>query len=154
MKEVRNCLQQKIVSIHHMLLFIKCFPLFAVGNKKFQYITCYSLSEKLGEIVNRRSSFNTSHVTLYRSSSIKSKPDLQVSIHHMLLFIIFYRPNRQTLVQVSIHHMLLFILGGEVLVFPALASFNTSHVTLYRIHAVFRFSWQKRFNTSHVTLYQ
>ena len=121
-----------MVSIHHMLLFIKCFPLFAVGNKKFQYITCYSLSEKLGEIVNRRSSFNTSHVTLYRSSSIKSKPDLQVSIHHMLLF----------------------ILGGEVLVFPALASFNTSHVTLYRIHAVFRFSWQKRFNTSHVTLYQ
>ena len=100
-----------MVSIHHMLLFIKCFPLFAVGNKKFQYITCYSLSEKLGEIVNRRSSFNTSHVTLYRSSSIKSKPDLQVSIHHMLLFI--------KLSSWTVHRCFL--------------SFNTSHVTLYHI---------------------
>ena len=77
----------------------------------FQYITCYSLSEKLGEIVNRRSSFNTSHVTLYRSSSIKSKPDLQVSIHHMLLFI--------KLSSWTVHRCFL--------------SFNTSHVTLYHI---------------------
>ena len=95
--------------------------------------------------------FNTSHVTLYRQ---------RCSWLH-------YRSD------VSIHHMLLFILNSAILLLMY-TSFNTSHVTLYQnglmvLHISKRFQYitcyslshvdalndllQGRFNTSHVTLY-
>ena len=76
------------VSIHLMLLFIwmqrfsssscrafqyiSCYSLSYIkeavtaGAYKFQYISCYSLSQTPEGIVSSYSSFNTSHVTLYR----------------------------------------------------------------------------------------
>ena len=56
-------------------------------------------------------------------------------------------------INVSIHHMLLFISprrgrnGGK-------ESFNTSHVTLYHGEASVAYTLFRRFNTSHVTLYR
>ena len=75
----------------------------------FQYITCYSLSLSRG-----RDGGNL----------------LQVSIHHMLLFI---KENTK---------------GGIVY-----DSFNTSHVTLYPSTHTGTKRHRTRFNTSHVTLY-
>ena len=119
-------------------------------------------------------SFNTSHITLYRSLFRTSSDSSIVSIHLMLLFIGFRTETVISCIWVSIHLMLLFI--------PLLTSckwyilcFNTSHVTLYlckkektkegvkvSIHLMllfilFRFPVLLKtvsFNTSHVTLYQ
>ena len=75
-------------------------------------------------------SFNTSHITLYRSLFRTSSDSSIVSIHLMLLFIGFRTETVISCIWVSIHLMLLFI--------PLLTSckwyilcFNTSHVTLY-----------------------
>ena len=97
------------VSIHLMLLFIFSFLVM---------VTVASIS------------FNTSHVTLYRSRATV-----------MLIF-----------ADVSIHLMLLFI--PEIITdYIQAASFNTSHVTLYRSEAVVQMQPRPGFNTSHVTLY-
>ena len=118
-------------------------------------------------------SFNTSHITLYRSLFRTSSDSSIVSIHLMLLFIGFRTETVISCIWVSIHLMLLFI--------PLLTSckwyilcFNTSHVTLYLIPVSCTAKNSKfqyiscyslsevsaiiagpitRFNTSHVTLY-
>ena len=118
-------------------------------------------------------SFNTSHVTLYLRRFLLRTQILLVSIHLMLLFIMYHWMQLLTTSYVSIHLMLLFI------VFLAEKDgtyfcFNTSHVTLYRqmqwaqtwqspvsIHLMLLFIlstfWailsMVGFNTSHVTLY-
>ncbi len=58
----------RLVSIHHMLLFI--------------------FSETTG--LSKKASFNTSHVTLYRNVQNSADSGEIVSIHHMLLFIKYY----------------------------------------------------------------
>ena len=76
----------------------------------FQYITCYSLSGAQVQRTTLLNSFNTSHVTLYPRCQKRIRRMLQVSIHHMLLFITIFISNRKFYRIVSIHHMLLFIL--------------------------------------------
>ena len=85
---ISHSLCRILVSIHLMLLFIwmqrfsssscrafqyiSCYSLSYIkeavtaGAYKFQYISCYSLSQTPEGIVSSYSSFNTSHVTLYR----------------------------------------------------------------------------------------
>ena len=75
---------------------------------KFQYISCYSLSQSLQFL----------------------RLDPVVSIHLMLLFIWFGIWFRKTDDFVSIHLMLLFI-GKYSTIIVLFSCFNTSHVTLY-----------------------
>ena len=140
------------VSIHLMLLFIwLCLYKVSCG-LMFQYISCYSLSVMAGTQGTFRTSFNTSHVTLYPEAPWSGRSATSVSIHLMLLFI-----------------------GRMNCLFWRYAGFNTSHVTLYRckgprkcpgslvsIHLMLLFIYSRwslmrtkwRFNTSHVTLYR
>ena len=113
-----------------MLLFIQEAANAVPVIKKFQYITCYSLSTLQESSALSPLCFNTSHVTLYRCICKAQKWRYIVSIHHMLLFInisvinalsaskfqyitcyslsTVYRTDCPGSV-VSIHHMLLFI---------------------------------------------
>ena len=77
------------VSIHLMLLFISKTYRRSLFPNLFQYISCYSLSSPSPILLFRYSSFNTSHVTLYLSPVCRLFiPDV-VSIHLMLLFILW-----------------------------------------------------------------
>ena len=98
----------RLVSIHHMLLFI--------------------FSETTG--LSKKASFNTSHVTLYRNVQNSADSGEIVSIHHMLLFIREHLQGSTGMVRVSIHHMLLFIRLRKNCISIS-SRFNTSHVTLY-----------------------
>ena len=122
---------QQEVSIHLMLLFIA----------------------QTAKIMPHRVRFNTSHVTLYQKLHQEKNYFTFVSIHLMLLFIqpgahncsdstAFQYISCYSLSQertwmcrgsvVSIHLMLLFI-GSEPTKTGDSGSFNTSHVTLYRV---------------------
>ena len=73
--------------------YISCYSLSSRYNYPsihqcgFQYISCYSLSLLIMWFGIDELSFNTSHVTLYRKISIKGYWQGRVSIHLMLLFI-------------------------------------------------------------------
>ena len=125
------------------------------------------------DLIFTNTSFNTSHVTLYRFRKIFHKRKSQFQ------YISCYSLSPHTRVPslctlVSIHLMLLFIPLLFRCSIPC-CSFNTSHVTLYRnqkqecshcitvsIHLMLLFirssdttlNGRKCFNTSHVTLYQ
>ena len=142
----------KLVSIHHMLLFIQ-YPHYGLKERrKFQYITCYSLSAAVSLIASWITCFNTSHVTLYRRGAEAAGWSLEFQ------YITCYSLSQ---------------IGRSMMICPA--SFNTSHVTLYRTWRSIRLSVYRvsihhmllfikkttlntallfRFNTSHVTLYQ
>ena len=141
-----------------MLLFIIGELASKTNRSKFQYITCYSLSPPKGYYIDENSMFQ--YITCYSLSFLPSflKIKINVSIHHMLLFIrvthqshvaLFYwfqyitcyslswnlrkKGGRKT---VSIHHMLLFIIKQHITREVKLC-FNTSHVTLYQFTAIF-----------------
>ena len=119
------------VSIHLMLLFIQQHLWLLLNIVQFQYISCYSLSVMAGTQGTFRTSFNTSHVTLYlilrgldslyrvrfntshvtlyRIARNTDYTNKKVSIHLMLLFIESREPQSSRLKVVSIHLMLLFI---------------------------------------------
>ena len=119
------------ISIHLMLLFIggkmdlwleilefqyiSCYclsiPIFLkpFWQFLFQYISCYCLSASSLSCMSITSHFNTSHVTVYPVHSLPEDWEKSISIHLMLLFIIF----------VCIRY-------------PLAGNFNTSHVTVYR----------------------
>ena len=120
-----------VVSIHLMLLFIGHAQIQNAFNILFQYISCYSLSQKrfslscfctgfqyiscysLSLMVLLSGflilSFNTSHVTLYRTLYCQNRQSVLVSIHLMLLFISSSKVHFINGWVVSIHLMLLFI---------------------------------------------
>ena len=96
------------ISIHLMLLFILSHRQLQLYPPIFQYISCYCLSKVKGMDENHPLNFNTSHVTVYPTTSAfiaslisfqyiscycLSDPQLQVSsavpisVHLMLLFI-------------------------------------------------------------------
>ena len=162
-----------IVSIHLMLLFIDADGKETLYINAFQYISCYSLSNRTPFLVERKKGFNTSHVTLYRAASFPCIDNMDsFNTSHVTLYLNTVFHSRRT-TTVSIHLMLLFILmedGTKHLE----VSFNTSHVTLYQrqcrtckspvrvsIHLMLlfisklfdRIPWNCSFNTSHVTLY-
>ena len=76
----------------------------------FQYITCYSLSLRLEAVAGVLLRFNTSHVTLYLFVQMFSFSDIRCfNTSHVTLYQI-YNHQRLSCAEVSIHHMLLFIL--------------------------------------------
>ena len=114
-----------------MLLFIPLRNRNCALCSSFQYITCYSLS--YNEILNRGPGF--------------------VSIHHMLLFIIFaFSPSIDCCI-VSIHHMLLFI--GRIYPLPFFR-IPFQYITCYSLSSAEagKIGENLSFNTSHVTLYR
>ena len=139
--------------------YITCYCLseeFGFTNKlgkEFQYITCYCLSVLLYPPRSVKPSFNTSHVTVYHIPVFSRPPK--------------YRRFNTSHVTVYRRNLILKICK--------LTCFNTSHVTVYHerqfqhrkevyvsIHHMLLFifgkifmSWYlSRFNTSHVTVYQ
>ena len=98
---------------------------------EFQYITCYSLSLSSFHCSSPFHRFNTSHVTLYRTTKALLSSANPVSIHHMLLFIIYET--------------------GEVDSFS-----RFQYITCYSLSLYYQFDWRVNdsFNTSHVTLYR
>ena len=122
------------VSIHLMLLFIwLCLYKVSCG-LMFQYISCYSLSVMAGTQGTFRTSFNTSHVTLYLIlRGLDSLYRVRFNTSHVTLYL---HPASQSSahVRVSIHLMLLFIISFSTEFTILKTRFNTSHVTLYRLH--------------------
>ena len=97
------------VSIHLMLLFIAGIDSENVLSTSFQYISCYSLSFLYREFDNKFHSFNTSHITLYRSSSW-FVPSTIRQFQYISCYSLSVEPKNITTIE---------------------ARFNTSHVTLY-----------------------
>ena len=91
-----------------MLLFIAAKKEGRGNRKIFQYISCYCLSKSSRRV----------HI-----------PNL-ISIHLMLLFILFRTHDIQKQIVISIHLMLLFIITF-IGILPIDFHFNTSHVTVY-----------------------
>ena len=118
------------VSIHLMLLFIKTKSNMWEIIIKFQYISCYSLSQLFSSQSYPARRFNTSHVTLYQWEQMKIKKSdvFQYISCYSLSNKAYY--IKRTLIKVSIHLMLLFILLTSWRSSHR-SSFNTSHVTLY-----------------------
>ena len=109
--ESYQCARWNIISIHLMLLFISLREISTRQLLKFQYISCYCLSfgavfMKTEEVIFQYIScyclsiisimflcisddFNTSHVTVYRFNTFPVWVNLTISIHLMLLFIVF-----------------------------------------------------------------
>ena len=119
------------ISIHLMLLFIRVTTGFNGFNRVFQYISCYCLSLLAVVKVPRFRHFNTSHVTVYHSQRILVHYVLQISIHLMLLFILFIR------------YILRFVHQFQYISCYCLSINNSFARYIFR-----------HFNTSHVTVYQ
>ena len=98
----------RLVSIHHMLLFI--------------------FSETTG--LSKKASFNTSHVTLYRNVQNSADSGEIVSIHHMLLFI--DSTDTQKFAFLLFQYITCYSLSNTTQGSNITGlCFNTSHVTLY-----------------------
>ena len=118
----------------------------------FQYISCYSLS--IPEDVQDKIKKLFQYISCYSLSVWSSLSFLKwfVSIHLMLLFIAKQLPDGRFSdeFQYISYYSLSITIQNQ---FGFQYSFNTSHVTLYRLS--YRNSYQLHlgFNTSHVTLY-
>ena len=119
-----SCFNTSHVTLYHKTIWRESY-----GNS-FQYISCYSLSisgiraESPGSVsihlmllfiilgkysTKEKTSFNTSHVTLYLKQIRHVQHEHDVSIHLMLLFIYGKDHICSDIPDVSIHLMLLFI---------------------------------------------
>ena len=92
-----------------MLLFISKSTRPVLQRGIFQYISCYCLSVFLMFLLAIHPHFNTSHVTVYQWTSYITCSAKRISIHLMLLFIVFPALFHQFYQDISIHLMLLFI---------------------------------------------
>ena len=115
-----------------MLLFIQVAANAVMVFKRFQYITCYSLSQFRRNGSNQKRKFQ--YITCYSLSRGRCILDRsgEVSIHHMLLFI-----------GIRIHHIC-----------RSFRRFNTSHVTLYHdssddLSITFKFQYITCYSLSH-----
>ena len=116
--------------------YISCYCLSSVIQvdrfhaSSFQYISCYCLSYLRHVYSHLSLNFNTSHVTVYRYHSTSFFFATFISIHLMLLFILY-----QNYFQTKLFY------------------FNTSHVTVYPYFTKPKYARYFYFNTSHVTVY-
>ena len=138
-----------------MLLFINISTINALTACKFQYISCYSLSNKfllsglcntvsihlmLLFIETRKeqfekmySCFNTSHVTLYQQvEKYVFGIDLCFNTSHVTLYLLRDRPGPApgAFQYISCYSLSIFFHKAKA----KPMSFNTSHVTLYLMH--------------------
>ena len=119
------------VSIHHMLLFIVGIRFKTGPGNMFQYITCYSLSNRLLHQTTFFQSFNTSHVTLYRERAA-------------IGFILFVRFQYITCYSLSCRTIIVLCLCTTFQYITCYSLSSDEHLDIARA---------TRFNTSHVTLY-
>ena len=131
-----------LVSIHLMLLFIPCRMYL---KRTHEYVSIHLMLLFIAAVTQSKAAltgFNTSHVTLYPSAFWYSCSAIAVSIHLMLLFIgdNNYACIRESIV--SIHLMLLFIQVPCIHI-RLCCRFNTSHVTLYPLHDIFKTGKEK-----------
>ena len=135
------------------------------------HVTLYQYPNSESELVEFR--FNTSHVTLYRNKPGIHPDSILVSIHLMLLFIMFEwvhcnykrkfqyiscyslsQENQENLSkQISFQYISCYSLSSLRALARIIGSFNTSHVTLYLAEWLCLNKHLISFNTSHVTLY-
>ena len=107
-EDARRRKEDDFVSIHHMLLFIDTSTSPTGVKLKFQYITCYSLSALIGLAHPLFHRFNTSHVTLYPRWKLRNNFD--VEFQYITCYSLSARRYKTAKgIDVSIHHMLLFI---------------------------------------------
>ena len=97
----------------------------------FQYISCYSLSPAWLYFVKFEGSFNTSHVTLYLAAPLATIKYCLVSIHLMLLFILYGYGRMEATTEFQYISCYSLSLAVHT-VLQTKPRFNTSHVTLYR----------------------
>ena len=165
-----------VISIHLMLLFISdsvalfdhgisfqyisCYclssflPLPQNSKMPFQYISCYCLSPLCLMLLWFLADFNTSHVTVYRTTC-----------YHLPIYIVKFQyiscyclsvwntallPFCFIFQYISCYCLSSAVMYGSWSVF----NFNTSHVTVYRFCFVPAAAVRDNFNTSHVTVYQ
>ena len=85
------------------------FRLEIMAGNVFQYISCYGLSFRFSYKYTIYHHFNTSHVTVYLGTLIRSRSHKKISIHLMLRFIRELPGIATTFLRISIHLMLRFI---------------------------------------------
>ena len=128
--------KRKRVSIHLMLLFILLLQPVQNCQARFQYISCYSLSNGTLTPSDVEIRFNTSHVTLYLLYHVFHVCcKCRFNTSHVTLYR-FLRSHWTHGRRVSIHLMLLFIAEKDNKDLDE-RSFNTSHVTLYHLETLF-----------------
>ena len=146
-----------MISIHPMLLFIvnqpcnvrlvllfqyiPCYCLSFFWNvdgtivELFQYIPCYCLSQSSQRKQPEKSHFNTSHVTVYRRSSVilrRTPTDFNTS-HVTVYRVPFSSHKRQALFQ----YIPCYCLSSQKVNRTNYHNhFNTSHVTVYHVFRV------------------
>ena len=149
----RRNLPHFLVSIHLMLLFILLrFPLRSLWRLVSIHLMLLFISFLYGTD-GSVTSFNTSHVTLYRTASCGvCRKSFCFNTSHVTLYRLLH-PYLQTLLKFQ--YISCYSLST---VYPSscseLTRFNTSHVTLY-LAMRSPLTWRSEgFNTSHVTLYR
>ena len=142
---------------------------------RFQYISCYCLSDSHCMSLETQWYFNTSHVTVYLCISIPECVYIRISIHLMLLFITVWMYHPCSRCSISIHLMLLFICNQNCdsrcgWLFQYISCYCLSKIQGASIKYCYGFQYIScyclsypvhclhhslpHFNTSHVTVYQ
>ena len=142
---------------------------------RFQYISCYCLSDSHCMSLETQWYFNTSHVTVYQGYHKAGKEVWDISIHLMLLFITPGQASAIRLIYISIHLMLLFINNetaqvAQEILFQYISCYCLSPSGCTTLVAVAPFQYiscyclsviriaiagaDGYFNTSHVTVYR
>ena len=100
---------------------------------RFQYISCYCLSDSHCMSLETQWYFNTSHVTVYHSrASFCNSFNIHFNTSHVTVYLLA-DSFVISINHISIHLMLLFI-GVKVSYPSGRENFNTSHVTVYLTH--------------------
>ena len=136
-----------------MLLFIKVAPVIDSCFAKFQYISCYCLSNSTIGKTWKISYFNTSHVTVYLQGSCRRYS--QNAFQYISCYCLSGTGYRADRGQWWFQYISCYCLSmHRKQLIPAHTYFNTSHVTVYPLSGWYGYSYPGNFNTSHVTVYQ
>ena len=128
----------KSFNTSHVTLYLKIYHKIRFLSQ-FQYIPCYSLSEKLTVNIWLITCFNTSHVTLYLFSfNYIFTPNKGFNTSHVTLYLLDWT-IRFLKKQVSIHPMLLFI--PQLFLLHCCIIFVSIHPMLLFIKVDYRIKW-------------
>ena len=135
-----------VISIHHMLRFIKTGYGDFILKAGFQYIPCYGLSLTFLDSTPNMFHFNTSHVTVYLAPKVPHSAD------NGFQYIPCYGLSKGECCKVVVISPFQYIpcyglsaLGAGLREPPLY--FNTSHVTVYQTEA------SKEFRSSHISIH-
>ena len=99
-------------------------------NSKFQYISCYSLSEVSAIIAGPITRFNTSHVTLY-PSTYRKENGMKLFQYISCYSLSYVNKKDKSIIQMFQYISCYSLSNYTENIMEDKASFNTSHVTLY-----------------------